>query len=66
MTSGTKCPWCLGRGYIERIRACPCKAPEKASEWERMERWANAVHDPGCEDGWVTIRERCDCIDSGD
>jgi hypothetical protein len=62
MTARTaKCPWCWDTGWIVRARACPCRAPERASDIARIERYANARHDPGCNQGWVYSREPCDC-----
>jgi hypothetical protein len=57
----SRCPWCHGTGFIERVRACPCRAPEKADELTRLLRSATAVHDDGCDgNGWVYIKVPCD------
>ena len=56
-----KCPWCYGKGYYERVRVCPCRAPERATDDERRRRYQFVTHDPACDEGWVYVRVTCDC-----
>jgi hypothetical protein len=55
------CPWCGDTGWITRVRTCSCRAPERASDVDRLARWAGAAHDPKCHEGWVYSRTPCDC-----
>jgi hypothetical protein len=57
------CASCMDTGWVTRASACPCRAPEKATPSEKRERYDRAIHDPGCQDGWVYIRTTCDCAD---
>jgi len=44
------CTYCFGTGVYTRVRACRCL----------KHGWISG-HEDGCDNGWLTITEWCDC-----